>query len=180
MIDKNVEAVREAMKNRMKVGLKKYGVTTERTDIKVHGWIQHLQEELMDAAVYAERLKEEVQQSPFESIKDFLEACEQTTKTDNKAQRKLYQTLMEEEFQEFKDARAAKDDVEELDACCDLIWVVVGYALSRGWNIKGAFQEVVRSNMSKVDSKTGKVLKRADGKVLKPATFSPPDLTKFV
>jgi hypothetical protein len=44
----------------MEVGYKKYGTTTERTDIDLHGWLQHLQEELMDAVVYIERLKKEI------------------------------------------------------------------------------------------------------------------------
>lgn len=39
-------------------GLQKYGVTVARTDLKLSEWLQHLQEELMDAAVYVERLKE--------------------------------------------------------------------------------------------------------------------------
>ena len=46
--------------NRMQTGYKKYGVTTERTDIEFLGWLQHLQEELLDAAVYIERLKKEI------------------------------------------------------------------------------------------------------------------------
>jgi hypothetical protein len=60
MIDKNVENVREMLYNRMQTGYKKYGVTTERTDIEFLGWLQHLQEELLDAAVYIERLKKEI------------------------------------------------------------------------------------------------------------------------
>jgi hypothetical protein len=60
MIDKNVENVREMLYNRMQTGYKKYGVTTERTDIDLMGWLQHLQEELLDAAVYIERLKKEI------------------------------------------------------------------------------------------------------------------------
>lgn len=60
MIDKNVEAVRQALYERMERGYKKYGVTTERTDIDLAGWLQHLQEELLDAAVYIERLKDEL------------------------------------------------------------------------------------------------------------------------
>lgn len=60
MIDPNVEKVREMLYNRMEAGYKKYGVTTERTDIDLMGWLQHLQEELLDAAVYIERLKKEV------------------------------------------------------------------------------------------------------------------------
>jgi hypothetical protein len=60
MIDKNVEAVKKLMTDRMQLGYIKYGVTTERTDIDLLGWLQHLQEELLDAAVYCERLKNEV------------------------------------------------------------------------------------------------------------------------
>jgi hypothetical protein len=60
MVDSNVENVREMLYNRMQTGYKKYGVTTERTDIDLMGWLQHLQEELLDAAVYIERLKKEI------------------------------------------------------------------------------------------------------------------------
>jgi hypothetical protein len=60
MIDPNVENVREMLYNRMKAGYQKYGVTTERIDIDLMGWLQHLQEELLDAAVYIERLKKEI------------------------------------------------------------------------------------------------------------------------
>ena len=59
MIDENVENVRQMLYNRMQAGYKKYGTTTERTDIDFLGWLQHLQEELLDAAVYIERLKKE-------------------------------------------------------------------------------------------------------------------------
>jgi len=60
MIDKNVANVIESFKSRMELGYKKYGTTTERTDIDFLGWMIHLQEELMDAIVYIERLKSEV------------------------------------------------------------------------------------------------------------------------
>lgn len=58
-IDKNVEAVIKMYEQRAEKGRAKYGVTTERTDINLVGWLQHLQEELMDATVYIERLKHE-------------------------------------------------------------------------------------------------------------------------
>lgn len=53
------EAVIAAIRKRREHGFRKYGVTVERTDIDLLGWIQHLMEELMDAAIYAERLKRE-------------------------------------------------------------------------------------------------------------------------
>jgi hypothetical protein len=58
--DSNVQAVRQMLQDRMVAGYNKYGVTTERTDIDLLGWLQHLQEELLDASVYIERLKNEV------------------------------------------------------------------------------------------------------------------------
>lgn len=61
MIDKNVEAVRNKLFSRAVVGLGKYGVTTERDDIDIKGWIIHLQEELMDASIYCQRLLMEVE-----------------------------------------------------------------------------------------------------------------------
>lgn len=52
--DANVEAVRQKLLDRSKVGLAKYGVTTERSDLDLVAWMRHLQEELLDAAVYIE------------------------------------------------------------------------------------------------------------------------------
>ena len=41
----------------------KYGVTTERTDLDTKAWLKHLQEELMDAAVYCEAAMSELEKS---------------------------------------------------------------------------------------------------------------------
>jgi len=46
--------------NRAETGFKKYGVNAARTDLSTLQWVQHLQEELLDAAVYLERLKSEL------------------------------------------------------------------------------------------------------------------------
>ena len=59
MSDSNVVKVSDLLISRANRGLIKYGVTTERTDLNVGEWLQHLQEELLDAAVYVERLKQE-------------------------------------------------------------------------------------------------------------------------
>ena len=52
--DKNIEAVIERLQHRSTVGLRKYGVTTERMDLSARDWLRHLQDELLDAAVYIE------------------------------------------------------------------------------------------------------------------------------
>jgi hypothetical protein len=59
-MDSNVLAVTEKMKERAEVGLTKYGVTTERTDLSLLEWITHAQEEAMDLAIYLERIKKEI------------------------------------------------------------------------------------------------------------------------
>lgn len=56
------DRVCEKIQERSRVGKAKYGVTMERTDLDVLDWLKHLQEEVMDAAVYLEKLMEEVRE----------------------------------------------------------------------------------------------------------------------
>lgn len=55
-LDSNVRAVQDLLARRAAIGLTKYGVTTERTDLTALEWNRHLQAELLDAAVYLQRL----------------------------------------------------------------------------------------------------------------------------
>ena len=55
-----------------------------------------------------------------------------------------------------------------------------GYLDMKKYDVVGAWQEVVKTNMAKVDPETGKVRRRTDGKILKPEGWKPPDMTKFV
>ena len=59
--DNHVERVRAKLLLRSQIGLKKYGVTTERDDLNLIDWCNHLQEELLDSAVYIERIKTDLQ-----------------------------------------------------------------------------------------------------------------------
>tara|TARA_R100000908_G_C3751070_1_gene145658 strand:- start:1441 stop:2031 length:591 start_codon:yes stop_codon:yes gene_type:complete len=54
------DEVCEKIKARSDVGKKKYGVTMEREDLDLVSWLTHLQEELMDAAVYTQRLLNDI------------------------------------------------------------------------------------------------------------------------
>jgi len=58
--DNNVLKVCKQLQQRMEVGFDKYNTTTERSDLDLFDWLQHLQEELMDACVYIERLKGDI------------------------------------------------------------------------------------------------------------------------
>jgi hypothetical protein len=56
MLDPNVEAVREKLKQRAEVGLAKYKTDTTRQDLTEIEWLKHAQEEAMDLAVYLQRI----------------------------------------------------------------------------------------------------------------------------
>lgn len=60
MTDAITDAVVVQLRTRAKKGKLKYGTTMERDDLSPLQWLQHLQEELMDAAVYVEKLKGEI------------------------------------------------------------------------------------------------------------------------
>ena len=57
--DKYVQQVKKNFEQRSQLGISKYNATLERTDVDLLGWLTHLQEELMDATLYIERLKDE-------------------------------------------------------------------------------------------------------------------------
>ena len=60
MTDSIVESVLDKFKERSEEGIKKYGVTLDRKDLNGLEWLTHLQEELMDATLYIEKLKKEL------------------------------------------------------------------------------------------------------------------------
>jgi predicted HAD superfamily Cof-like phosphohydrolase len=49
-----------------------------------------------------------------------------------------------------------------------------------GADAEGAWKEVLRTNLAKIDPASGKVIKREDGKVLKPEGWTPPKLADFL
>jgi hypothetical protein len=55
--DTIVNKVIQSFVERSNVGLQKYGTTLDRDDLSVLDWIQHAQEEHMDAILYLEKLK---------------------------------------------------------------------------------------------------------------------------
>ena len=61
--DPIVEKVIESYRERSNKGIAKYGTTMADNPLSTLQWLQHLQEELMDATLYIERLKEEVNDS---------------------------------------------------------------------------------------------------------------------
>jgi predicted HAD superfamily Cof-like phosphohydrolase len=118
--------------------------------------------------------------NPFLDQEKFMEACGQTTDRGNMDQFNMYLKLIEEEAEELNQAIIAKDKLEMLDALVDLLVVTIGAIHSMGSDAEGAWNEVMKTNLAKIDPETGKVRKREDGKVLKPEGWQPPDLKKYL
>jgi len=118
--------------------------------------------------------------NPFYDQTKFMSACDQTTDTFNSSQYELYCNLIEEEFTELQDAKNENSRVDQLDALIDILVVTIGAINSLGANGEAAWNEVMKTNFAKIDSLTGKVRKREDGKVLKPENWQPPNLAEYV
>lgn len=116
----------------------------------------------------------------FKDQERFMKSCDQTVDKFNQDQFNLYLKLIEEEVGELKVAIDNNNNLEVLDALLDIMVVTVGAIHSAGFNGEEGWKEVMRSNFSKIDSQTGKVRKREDGKVLKPIGFTPPNLASFL
>lgn len=87
--------------------------------------------------------------------------------------------LIKEELEELFEALGNKDMVEIADALTDILYVTYGAGHAFGIDLDKCFEEVQRSNMSKLGT-DGKPIYREDGKVLKGPNFFEPDLEKYV
>jgi len=115
--------------------------------------------------------------NPFEDIERFGSACDQEP---SEANYKMYLDLIREETDELEEAILDNDKVEQLDALVDILVVTMGAIRAAGWDGEGAWKEVMDTNFAKINPETGKVIKREDGKVLKPEGWKAPELAKFV
>jgi predicted HAD superfamily Cof-like phosphohydrolase len=114
----------------------------------------------------------------YDVVKIFMEACDQKDVGFN-GQSDLYVKLIEEEFSELIHAYLKRDMIEIADACADLKWVIEGLEHSLEIPQQKVWDEVARSNLNKI-SNTGKVLKRDDGKVIKPEGWKPPNIKSIL
>jgi predicted HAD superfamily Cof-like phosphohydrolase len=115
--------------------------------------------------------------NPFKDVEHFHAASDQVPSADNY---KMYLSLIEEEYNELKQAVEANDEIEQLDALIDILVVTIGAIRTGGFNGEGAWREVMSTNFAKIDPETGKVSKREDGKILKPINWTAPDLKPYI
>ena len=119
----------------------------------------------------------------FESVGVFMNTFGQEVKTKAEFPSQdvcvLRYALIAEELEELKQAIDDNNLVEVADALTDLLYVVYGAGHAFGIDLDKCFNEVHRSNMSKLGA-DGKPIFREDGKVLKGPGYFEPDLTQFV
>ena len=121
--------------------------------------------------------------SNFNKVKTFMntygqEVKERATFPENKIVQ-LRIDLIEEELNELKEAVKNNDIVEVADALTDILYVTYGAGHSFGVDLDKCFDEVQRSNMSKLGV-DGKPIYNEFGKVMKGPDYFAPDLKKII
>ena len=93
----------------------------------------------------------------------------------------LRYSLMKEENEEYLQAAKEGDLTEIADALGDMLYILCGSILTHGLQNKMAevFQEIQRSNMSKLD-KNGNPIYREDGKVMKGPNYFKPNISSII
>jgi len=88
-------------------------------------------------------------------------------------------SLIQEELDELTKAMRENDILEVADALTDILYVTYGAGHAFGIDLDKCFDEVQKSNMSKL-SKEGKPIYNEHGKVMKGPDYFKPNLSKFI
>ena len=119
----------------------------------------------------------------FEKVGVFMKTFGQEIKTKSELSSEkinnLRVSLIEEELNELKEAIRNKDLKETIDALTDILYVTYGAGHAFGVNLDACFDEVQKSNMSKLGD-DGKPIYNDQGKVMKGPKYFKPNLSKFI
>ena len=119
----------------------------------------------------------------FEKVGIFMTTFGQEVKTkpglSSEKINNLRINLINEELEEFKQAIKNNDLKEATDALTDILYVTYGAGHAFGINLDKCFDEVQKSNMSKL-GEDGKPIYNEAGKVMKGPNYFKPDLSKFI
>jgi predicted HAD superfamily Cof-like phosphohydrolase len=121
--------------------------------------------------------------SNFHKVKKFMQTFGQEVKDrtefPNKKIVQLRYDLIKEELEELNQAIKDKDMKEVADALTDILYVTYGAGHAFGIDLNECFDEVQKSNMSKLGL-GGKPIYNENGKVMKGPNYFKPDLNKFL
>ena len=121
--------------------------------------------------------------SNFNKVGTFMKTFGQEVKTNPSFSsdkiNKLRIDLIKEELDELQEAMKNNDLLEVADALTDILYVTYGAGHAFGINLDKCFEEVQKSNMSKL-GKDGKPIFNDSGKVMKGPDYFKPNLSKFI
>ena len=121
--------------------------------------------------------------SNCQSVKKFMQTFSQEVKDKTEFPKEkiveLRYDLIKEELDELNQAIKDKDMKEVADALTDILYVTYGAGHAFGIDLDKCFEEVQKSNMSKLGS-DGKPIYNESGKVMKGSNYFKPDLNKFL
>ena len=119
----------------------------------------------------------------FEKVGVFMKTFNQDVKDSSSLStdkiNSLRISLIKEELDELKQAISEKNLIEVADALTDILYVTYGAGHAFGINLDKCFEEVQKSNMSKL-GKDGEPIYNEFGKVMKGPDYFKPDLSKFI
>jgi predicted HAD superfamily Cof-like phosphohydrolase len=119
----------------------------------------------------------------FEKVAQFMKTFEQEVQTRSSLSTNkindLRVNLIQEELDELKEAIKNNDIIEVADALTDILYVTYGAGHAFGVNLDKCFDEVQKSNMSKL-SLDGKAIFNDSGKVMKGPRYFKPNLSKYI
>ena len=119
----------------------------------------------------------------FEKVGMFMKTFNQDVKDSSSLStdkiNSLRISLIKEELDELKQAISEKNLIEVADALTDILYVTYGAGHAFGINLDKCFEEVQKSNMSKL-GKDGEPIYNEFGKVMKGPDYFKPDLSKFI
>ena len=119
----------------------------------------------------------------FNDVKKFMETFGQEVKKKAKFPSdkivKLRYDLIKEELDEFEEAIKEKNLKEVADSLTDILYVTYGAGHAFGIDLDKCFDEVQRSNMSKL-GEDGKPIYNDNGKVMKGPKYFEPNSTGVV
>ena len=121
--------------------------------------------------------------SNFLKVKKFMDTYGQEVKSKaefpNKNIVKLRLNLIKEELEELQEAIKQEDLLEVADALTDILYVTYGAGHAFGIDLDNCFDEVQKSNMSKLGT-DGKPIYNQSGKVMKGPKYFKPNLKQFL
>ena len=121
--------------------------------------------------------------SNFLKVKKFMDTYGQEVKSNaefpNERIVELRLNLIKEELEELKVAVGQRDLLEVADALTDILYVTYGAGHAFGINLDKCFDEVQKSNMSKL-GENGKPIYSENGKVMKGPQYFKPNLKQFL